>query len=61
VLVGLLPLKQMAIPAAAAMIGVAADSLLGAWLERRGLLNNDAVNLLGTLIAAGAAVSIVGL
>jgi uncharacterized membrane protein len=31
------------------------DSYLGALLERRALLNNDAVNFLGTLIAAGAA------
>ena len=32
-----------------------ADSYLGALLERRKLLNNDAVNFLGTLVAAGAA------
>jgi uncharacterized membrane protein len=30
------------------------DSFLGAWLERRGLLNNDAVNFLSTLVAAVA-------
>jgi uncharacterized membrane protein len=29
-----------------------ADSFIGAWLERRHWLNNDAVNLVGTLIAA---------
>jgi uncharacterized membrane protein len=32
-----------------------ADSFLGAVMERRKLLNNDAVNFLGTLIAAGVA------
>ena len=31
------------------------DSFLGAWLERRRLINNDLVNFLGTLIAALAA------
>jgi len=35
-----------------AVIGMLADSVLGAALERRHLLNNDGVNLLGTLIAA---------
>jgi len=38
---------------AAANIGMLADSVLGALLERRRLLNNDAVNLLGSAIAAG--------
>jgi uncharacterized membrane protein len=31
------------------------DSLLGATAEPRGLLNNNGVNLAGTLVAAGAA------
>jgi uncharacterized membrane protein len=31
------------------------DSFLGAWLERRRLVNNDSVNFLGTLVAAAAA------
>jgi uncharacterized membrane protein len=31
------------------------DSVLGAVLERRGYLNNDLVNLLGTASAAGMA------
>ena len=34
------------------MIG---DSFLGAGLERRGLVNNDSVNFLGTLISAASA------
>jgi len=33
-------------------IGNLTDSFLGAWLERRGLLKNDAVNFLNTLFAA---------
>lgn len=37
---------------AAAVIGLFADSLLGAIPERRGWLNNDAVNALSTLTAA---------
>jgi uncharacterized membrane protein len=39
----------------AALIGMLADSFLGAWLERRHLLNNDAVNFLSTLLAAASA------
>jgi uncharacterized protein (TIGR00297 family) len=37
---------------AAGLFGFAIDSVLGATLERRGLLNNDAVNFLSTLSAA---------
>jgi uncharacterized protein (TIGR00297 family) len=37
---------------AAGLLGFAMDSVLGATLERRGLLNNDAVNFLSTLTAA---------
>jgi uncharacterized membrane protein len=38
----------------AALLGMFADSFLGAGLERRGLLNNDSVNFLGTLVSAVA-------
>jgi uncharacterized protein (TIGR00297 family) len=38
--------------AVAAFAGSTADSLLGATLERRGLLDNDAVNFSNTLIGA---------
>jgi uncharacterized protein (TIGR00297 family) len=41
---------------AGAMFGLFFDSLLGATLEDRGLLNNDAVNFLSTASAAGFAV-----
>lgn len=36
----------------AGFVGMLLDSVLGAVLERRGLLNNDTVNFLGTLSAA---------
>jgi uncharacterized protein (TIGR00297 family) len=36
----------------AASAGVMADSLLGAWLERAGLIGNDAVNASATALAA---------
>ena len=39
----------------AGVLGMLFDSLLGALLERRGYLNNDAVNLLSTAAAAGIA------
>lgn len=55
VLGGLLPLRGLPISAGAAILGMFADSFLGAWLERRSLVNNDSVNFLGTLIAALAA------
>jgi uncharacterized protein (TIGR00297 family) len=37
---------------AAGVLGMFVDSVLGATLERRGLLNNDGVNLLGTITAS---------
>jgi uncharacterized protein (TIGR00297 family) len=44
--------SEAAIAWAAAIAGLFADSLIGATLERRGWLNNDAVNFLSTAIAA---------
>jgi len=55
VLTGLLAWKWLGTSVAAAVLGMVADSYLGAWLERRQLLNNDSVNFLSTLVAAGAA------
>ncbi|MDI3255839.1 MAG: DUF92 domain-containing protein [Bacillota bacterium] len=43
------------------VLGLFLDSLLGATLERRGLLNNDAVNFLSTLASALCAERIAGL
>lgn len=52
VFAGLVPIRWLAISIAAAVAGMIADSYLGALFERRKLLNNDAVNFLGTLTAA---------
>jgi len=55
VITGLIPLRGLGTSIFAAVAGMIADSFLGALLERRKLLNNDAVNFLGTLIAAATA------
>ena len=52
---GLVPLQWLAISIGAAVLGMIADSFLGAGLERHGLVNNDLVNFLGTLTAAATA------
>lgn len=52
---GLVSTKQAAIVLYAGFLGSIIDSLLGALFERRGLLNNDAVNLLSTAASAGLA------
>ena len=49
---GVVPFRSCAIAAAAGFFGTIVDSLLGAALERRGLLNNNAVNFLSTIAAA---------
>jgi uncharacterized membrane protein len=43
---------------AGAVFGLFFDSLLGATLERRGWLNNDAVNFLSTVSAAAFALGV---
>jgi uncharacterized protein (TIGR00297 family) len=48
VLLGLATTVEAVTVACAGTVGMLADSLLGATLERRGHLNNDLVNLLGT-------------
>jgi uncharacterized protein (TIGR00297 family) len=55
VLAGLVPIRWLGISIGAAVAGMIVDSFLGALLERHNLLNNDAVNFLGTLVAAGTA------
>jgi uncharacterized protein (TIGR00297 family) len=55
VFAGLVPVRWLGISIIAAVAGMFADSYLGALLERRKLLNNDAVNFLSTLIAAATA------
>jgi uncharacterized protein (TIGR00297 family) len=49
---GWLPPQWTAFSILGASAGMVIDSYLGAWLERRALLSNDLVNLLGTLSAA---------
>ena len=55
----LLAWKWLAISACAAVMATLADSLMGALLERRGALNNDAVNFLSTALAAATAALVV--
>lgn len=57
-LCGLVSWRWFGITLTAAVVGMFADSFLGAWLERRHVLNNDAVNFLSTLLAAAGAVAI---
>jgi uncharacterized protein (TIGR00297 family) len=52
---GLVPVQQIATIILAGFFGTVIDSLLGAIFERRGLLDNDLVNLLSTAAAAGMA------
>jgi uncharacterized protein (TIGR00297 family) len=49
---GLVPFHGLLVSVGAAILGMVADSFLGAGLERRGLLNNDSVNFLSTLVSA---------
>jgi uncharacterized protein (TIGR00297 family) len=55
VLTGLVPITQIATIILAGLFGTVVDSLFGAIFERRGLLNNDLVNLLSTAAAVGMA------
>lgn len=50
-----IPPPWMALVAAAGVLGMMFDSVLGATAERPGVLNNDGVNLLSTLLAAAVA------
>jgi uncharacterized protein (TIGR00297 family) len=50
--------RSFLIATAGAVFGLFFDSLLGATLERKGWLNNDAVNFLSTVSAAGLALSL---
>jgi uncharacterized protein (TIGR00297 family) len=52
-----MPRRDALLAFAAAFVGLFVDSLLGAIPERRGWLNNDAVNALSTLTAAALAVT----
>jgi uncharacterized protein (TIGR00297 family) len=52
VLTRLLPARLLWIPLFGSVFGMFADSYFGAWLERRGLIKNDSVNFLSTLVAS---------
>jgi uncharacterized protein (TIGR00297 family) len=55
VLMGLFAWRGFAICAGAGLAGMLADSFLGATLERRGLLGNNSVNFLSTVMSAALA------
>jgi len=55
---GMIPHAHFWIPAAAGFVGMLVDSVLGATLQRRGRMNNEAVNFFGTLAAAALAYGI---
>ena len=57
VVAGLLSWKGMLIASVAGTLGMFADSYLGALLERRTWIGNDAVNFLSTTVAALVAIS----
>lgn len=56
--VGLYPLAGIVVVTLAAFIGTTLESLVGATLEKRGLLDNEAVNFLNTQVGAVAAVAL---
>lgn len=52
---GMIPIREFWIPSIAGLMGMLADSVIGATLQRRGLINNDGVNLVSTVFAAALA------
>ena len=57
---GIISLHEILAAAGGGALGMIADSLLGATLQRRGWLNNDGVNLVSTAIAAAVTAAMVG-
>lgn len=60
-LTGLVPMRWLWIAVTCGVLGMLLDSYLGAWFERRGRLNNDAVNFISTAAAAALAGGFLGL
>lgn len=58
---GLVPAWTLPAVVAGATLGSFAESVMGATLEERGVLNNDVLNFLNTAIAAAAAIFLVDL
>jgi len=56
VLIGLFAWRVLPICAGAGIAGMVADSLLGATVERPGLLGNNGVNFISTLMSAALAI-----
>jgi uncharacterized protein (TIGR00297 family) len=59
VVVNLIPSSAFAVVSVAGFCGMLLDSVLGALFERRAVLNNDMVNLLGTIFSGAIAMIIV--
>ena len=55
---GMILPRELWIPGAAGFAGMLVDSLLGATLQRRGWLSNQAVNFFSTLAAAALALAL---
>ena len=55
---GIVPWAQLWIPVAAGFAGMLIDSILGATLQRRRWINNEAVNFFATLAAAALAYTV---
>lgn len=55
---GLIPLSMTLVIVVAATVGALVESVLGATVEHRGVLNNDMLNFVNTAVAAAAAVQL---